>query len=175
MDLYFTRHDGHAATVEQFVQCFADVSGRDFFPQFMRWYSQAGTPEIRVAPHYDARAKTYRLDVTQTIPPTPNQPNKEPMVIPLAVGLVGKAGADLPLTLDGRPLSRGVIELTAAEPNFRLHRRRGTADPVAQPRLLGADQAVAADRGRTICASSPRTIPIRSTAGRRCRRWRCRF
>ena len=118
MDLYFTRHDGHAATVEQFVQCFADASGRDFFPQFMRWYSQAGTPEIRVAPQYDARAKTYRLDVTQSIPPTPNQPNKQPMVIPLAVGLVGKAGADLPLTLDGRPLSRGVIELKEPSQTF---------------------------------------------------------
>jgi aminopeptidase N len=118
MDLYFTRHDGHAATVEQFVQCFADASGRDFFPQFMRWYSQAGTPEIKIAPHYDARAKTYRLDVTQTIPPTPNQPSKLPMVIPLAIGLVGKAGADLPLTLDGRPLSRGVIELRQPSQTF---------------------------------------------------------
>jgi len=118
MDLYFTRHDGHASTVEQFVQCFADASGRDVFPQFMRWYSQAGTPEIRVAPHYDARAKTYRLDVTQSIPPTPNQPNKQPMVIPLAIGLVGKAGADLPLTLDGRPLSRGVIELRQPSQTF---------------------------------------------------------
>jgi aminopeptidase N len=118
MDLYFTRHDGHAATVEQFVQCFADASGRDFFPQFMRWYSQAGTPEIKIAPHYDARAKTYRLDVTQTIPPTPNQPSKQPMVIPLAIGLVGKAGADLPLTLDGRPLSRGVIELRQPSQTF---------------------------------------------------------
>ena len=57
MDLYFTRHDGQAATVEQFVQCFADVSQRDFFPQFMRWYSQAGTPDIKVAPHYDAARK----------------------------------------------------------------------------------------------------------------------
>ena len=118
MDLYFTRHDGHAATVEQFVQCFADASGRDFFPQFMRWYSQAGTPEIKIAPHHDARAKTYRLDVTQTIPPTPNQPSKLPMMIPLAVGLVGKAGADLALTLDGRPLSRGVIELRQQSQTF---------------------------------------------------------
>src|ERR1700761_4164699 len=64
MDLYFTRHDGQAATVEQFVQCFADVSHRDFFPQFMRWYSQAGTPDIKIAPHYDARAKTFKLDIT---------------------------------------------------------------------------------------------------------------
>src|SRR5262249_52779868 len=66
MDLYFERHDGEAATVEQFVQCFADVSGRDF-SQFMLWYTQAGTPEIMVAPHHDARAKTYRLDIKQTV------------------------------------------------------------------------------------------------------------
>src|ERR1700688_1211138 len=106
MDLYFTRHDGHASIVEQFVQCFADASGRDFFPQFIRWYSHAGPPEIKIAPHYDARAKTYRLDITQTIPPTPGQPNKEPMVIPLAIGLIGTNGRDLPLTLGGPPLAR---------------------------------------------------------------------
>ncbi|HUZ32603.1 MAG TPA: aminopeptidase N [Xanthobacteraceae bacterium] len=111
MDLYFTRHDGEAATVEQFVQCFADVSGRDF-SQFMLWYTQAGTPEVRVAPHYDARAKTFRLDLTQTVPPTPGQPEKAPMLIPLAVGLVGKSGADLPLMVDGKPLERRIIELS---------------------------------------------------------------
>ena len=118
MDLYFTRHDGQAATVEQFVQCFADVSHRDFFPQFMRWYSQAGTPDVTVAPHYDSRARTYRLDITQTIAPTPGQPNKEPAVIPLAFGLVGKSGGDLPIMLDGRPLARGVLELTEANQSF---------------------------------------------------------
>jgi len=117
MDLYFTRHDGHAATVEHFVQCFADVSGRDF-SQFMRWYTQAGTPEVIVAPHYDARAKTYRLDMSQSIPPTPRQPDKAPMVIPLAVGLVGRSGADLPLAIDGRPLERGVLELTGPRQSF---------------------------------------------------------
>ena len=117
MDLYFERHDGQAATVEQFVQCFADASHRDM-TQFMRWYSQAGTPDIKVAPHYDPRARTYRLDITQTVPPTPGQPNKEPMVIPLAFGLVGKNGSDLPLLLDGKPLSRGVIELTKPNQSF---------------------------------------------------------
>jgi aminopeptidase N len=117
MDLYFTRHDGHAATVEQFVQCFADVSRRDF-SQFMRWYSQAGTPDVVVTPHYDGRAKTYRLDIAQTIPPTPGQPHKEPTVIPLALGLVGRNGADLPLVLDGRPLERGVLELTKPGQSF---------------------------------------------------------
>ncbi len=117
MDLYFERHDGEAATIEQFVQCFADVSHRDF-TQFMRWYTQAGTPEVVVAPHYDARAKTYRLDITQTTPPTPGQPDKAPMLIPLSVGLVGKDGRDLPLMLDGRSLDRGVIEITKPTQSF---------------------------------------------------------
>ena len=125
MDLYFDRHDGEAATVEQFVQCFADVSGRDF-SQFMLWYTQAGTPEVVVAPHYDARAKTYRLDITQTIPPTPGQPDKKPMVIPLALGLVGKDGGDLPLMLDGGPPARHVLELTAPRQSFVF---TGIAEP----------------------------------------------
>jgi aminopeptidase N len=119
MDLYFTRHDGQAATVEQFVQCFADVSGRDF-SQFMRWYTQAGTPEVTVTPRYDARTQTYALEIAQSIPPTPGQPHKEPMVIPLAIGLVGKSGNDLPLMLDGRPLGRGVLELKEPQHRFVL-------------------------------------------------------
>jgi aminopeptidase N len=125
MDLYFERHDGEAATVEQFVQCFADVSGRDF-SQFMLWYTQAGTPEVVVAPHYDARAKTYRLDIKQTVPLTPGQPDKKPMVIPLALGLVGKHGNDLPLTLDSGPLKRAVLELTAPSQSFVF---TGVAEP----------------------------------------------
>jgi aminopeptidase N len=117
MDLYFDRHDGEAATVEQFVQCFADVSGRDM-TQFMLWYSQAGTPDIKIAPHYDSRAHTYRLDISQAIPATPGQPDKAPMLIPLALGLLGKDGADLPLVHDGKPLERGVIELTRPNQSF---------------------------------------------------------
>ena len=112
MDLYFTRHDGEAATIEQFVQCFADVSRADL-AQFMLWYSQAGTPELIATGSYDADAKTYRLDVAQTVPPTPGQPTKEAMVIPLAIGLVGRNGRDLPLKLrDGRTIERGVLTLT---------------------------------------------------------------
>jgi aminopeptidase N len=111
MDLYFERHDGEAATIEQFVQCFADVSGRDL-KQFMRWYSQAGTPEVVASGHYDAKAKTYRLDLAQVIPPTPGQPTKEPMVIPLVTGLVDGNGRDVPLTLaDGHSPERGVLVL----------------------------------------------------------------
>jgi aminopeptidase N len=118
MNLYFERHDGEAATVEQFVQCFADVSGRDL-SQFMRWYSQAGTPEIVASGQYDAAAKTYRLDVAQMIPPTPNQPSKEPMVIPLVTGLIGSDGRDMPLTLaGGQPVERGVLVIDKPAQSF---------------------------------------------------------
>jgi len=118
MDLYFSRHDGQAATVEQFVQCFADVSSTDL-TQFMLWYSQAGTPEVVATGSYDARAKSYRLELAQSIPPTPGQPSKQPMVVPLAVSLVGREGRDLPLKLDdGRTVERGVLTLTKSVETF---------------------------------------------------------
>jgi len=148
MDLYFTRHDGQAATVEQFVQCFADVSGRDM-SQFMRWYSQAGTPEIKVAPHYDSAARILRLEIAQIVPPTPGQPNKKPMTVPLALGLVGRDGDDLPLLLDGRPLPHGVIELTQSNQSFvfnnvpehpALSLNRGFSAPVKLSVPIDADE-----------------------------------
>jgi aminopeptidase N len=118
MDLYFKRHDGEAATVEQFVQCFADVSNRDL-TQFMRWYSQAGTPEVIGSGHYDAHAKTYRLDLAQILHPTAGQPVKEPMVIPLSTGLVGRDGRDLPMKLaDGQQFERGVLVLDKPAQSF---------------------------------------------------------
>ena len=118
MDLYFVRHDGHAATIEDFIQCFADASGRDL-GQFMLWYRQAGTPQVAVSGKWDARARTYRLDLAQAIPPTPGQPDKEPMVIPLVVGLLGTDGRDMPLvTHDGNRIDRGVIVLDAASKSF---------------------------------------------------------
>ncbi|MEA2872437.1 MAG: aminopeptidase, partial [Hyphomicrobiales bacterium] len=120
LDLYFTRHDGEAATVEQFVQCFADANNTDL-TQFMRWYSQAGTPGVTANGSYDAAAQTYRLDVAQTIPPTPGQPVKEPMVIPLAIGLVGADGRDMSLSLDdGRPVVRGVLTVTQPTQAFEF-------------------------------------------------------
>ncbi len=118
MDLYFKRHDGHAATVDQFIACFADASGLDL-TQFMRWYSQAGTPQVTVKSRYDAKAKTLTLDCEQTLAPTPNQPTKEPMVIPLATGLVGADGRDLPLRLaDGSAVECGVLLLTTPAQRF---------------------------------------------------------
>ncbi|MDP1581796.1 MAG: aminopeptidase N [Bradyrhizobium sp.] len=120
MDLYFARHDGEAATVEQFIRCFADVSGRDMAP-FRRWYSQAGTPEVTIATRFDAAAQTYTIEATQTLAPTPGQPTKQPMVIPLNTGLVGRDGADLPLVLkDGAAVDRGVLVLTEPSQTFEF-------------------------------------------------------
>ena len=99
MDLYFARHDGEAATIEQFVQCFADVSGRDL-AQFMRWYSQAGTPEVVATGTLRSRARRPTGSTSRRrCRRRPGQPIKEPMVIPLAIGLVGRDGRDLPLKL----------------------------------------------------------------------------
>jgi len=117
MDLYFQRHDGEAATIEDFVAAFADATGRDL-SQFSLWYEQSGTPVVTVTGSYDEAAHTFRLDVSQTVPPTPGQPTKAPMVIPLVVGLVGPDGADLPLTLGNQSVERGVLEVTAAEQSF---------------------------------------------------------
>jgi aminopeptidase N len=120
MDLYFTRHDGEAATIEQFIQCFADVSGFDF-AQFMRWYSQAGTPQVTVNGRYDAADQSYTLECKQVVPPTPGQPVKEPMVIPLAFGLVGKDGRDLPLRLrGGGKIERNVLVLSGSVTIFEF-------------------------------------------------------
>ena len=110
MDLYFARHDGEAATVEQVIQGFAEQSGRDLTP-FMRWYSQAGTPEVTVSGSYDAARHAYTLICKQAVPPTPGQPSKQPMVIPLDTGLVGK---------NGRDIAREVLVLDTAERSFEF-------------------------------------------------------
>lgn len=96
MDLYFVRCDGTAATIEEFLACFAETSGRDL-TQFARWYEQSGTPTIVASGRYDTTARSYTLDLAQTTAPTPGQPEKQPVVLPVALGLVGKAG-DLPLS-----------------------------------------------------------------------------
>ncbi|GHA95958.1 aminopeptidase N [Modicisalibacter luteus] len=100
-DLYFERFDGQAVTIEDFVGCMAEVSGLDL-DQFMRWYSQAGTPEIDAHGEYDYANGEYRLTLRQRTPATPGQPDKQPLHIPVRVGLVGtKSGEDLTLTLEG--------------------------------------------------------------------------
>ncbi|ALK10095.1 aminopeptidase N [Blastochloris viridis] len=117
MDLYFARHDGQAATIEDFLACFADASGRDL-TQFALWYAQAGTPEVTITGAYDTRTRCYRLEVAQLVPATPGQAVKQPAVIPLKIGLVGPNGADLPLEIDGGGRSDGVIEVDRAHQAF---------------------------------------------------------
>ncbi|AVT18293.1 aminopeptidase N [Paracidovorax avenae] len=105
MKLYFERHDGQAVTCDDFAQAIADANpGSELarlLPQFKRWYAQAGTPRVRARGNYDAGTRTYTLTLEQSIAPTPGQPVKEPMVIPVALGLLGADGVALPLQLEG--------------------------------------------------------------------------
>ena len=120
MDLYFERHDGQAATVEDFVRCFEDATGRDL-GQFMTWYSQAGTPELVCQLKYDARHKSADLTIAQVLPPTPGEAKKKPLHIPVRVGLLGGNGQDLALALaSGKRLENGVVELTKRTETFRF-------------------------------------------------------
>ncbi|EED33198.1 aminopeptidase N [gamma proteobacterium NOR5-3] len=98
-DLYFDRHDGQAVTCDDFVAAMEEASGRDL-TDFKRWYSQAGTPELTIRDSWDAEQGVYRLSVSQQTPPTPGQPEKEPLVVPLAMGLLGEAG-NLRVSLEG--------------------------------------------------------------------------
>ena len=109
LDLYFTRHDGQAATIEDWLQVFTDTTGRDL-TQFSRWYFQAGTPRVSVTE--DWADGTFSLTLTQTNPPTPDQPHKDAKLIPVAIGLLGPNGDEvLPTT---------VLELSEATQTFRF-------------------------------------------------------
>jgi aminopeptidase N len=122
MDLYIQRHDNHAATIEDFVAALEDAGGVDL-GQFKRWYEQAGTPEITVEDHWDPGTSSYELSVAQKVPPTPGQPEKLPMLIPLAMGLIDQDGVELPTRLAEEAESRTgtrVIPLTEARQSFRF-------------------------------------------------------
>ncbi|MDJ1009169.1 MAG: aminopeptidase N [Paracoccaceae bacterium] len=110
LDLYFERHDGDAATIEDWLGVFEDATGRDL-GQFARWYSQAGTPCLTVSE--EMNGATYILHFQQETPATPGQPEKAPQVLPIAVGLLGPNGEEsLPTT---------VLEMTAAAQSFAFH------------------------------------------------------
>lgn len=119
MDLYFERHDGQAVECDDFRAAMADANGRDL-KQFERWYSQAGTPRVAASVTHDAAARTYTITLRQSCPPTPGQKTKQPFHIPVAVGLLGCDGKDLPLKLRGSDLhgTTVVLELTEAEQTF---------------------------------------------------------
>ncbi len=107
MDNYFAYHDGQAATVEDFIGCMAQASGRDL-EHFFQWYNQAGTPDVIAQGNYDDVEKTYTLTLSQITSPTPDQPVKPPFHIPLRVGLIGPNGHDMAIEND-------LIELREAE------------------------------------------------------------
>ena len=122
-DLYFDRHDGQAVTCEDFVKAMEDASGKDL-TQFRRWYSQAGTPKLTVVGEYNEAEHSYQLTVKQSCAPTQGQPSKENFHIPLAVALLGDAGA-YPLKLQGQPAdceqsdnTELVLDITEAEQRF---------------------------------------------------------
>jgi len=124
MDLYFQRHDGQAVECDDFRAAMADANDRDL-SQFELWYSQAGTPHVKVEAQYDDEAKTYALTLSQTCPPTPGQPKKQPFHIPVAVGLLESSGRDMPLHLEGDESAQGdsvpttvVLELTQPSQTF---------------------------------------------------------
>ena len=109
LDLYFKRHDGDAATIEDWLKVFEDATGRDL-TQFKLWYSQAGTPHLKVAE--DWRDGVYTLTFTQATPPTPGQPKKAPKVIPINVGLLNPNGDEVVPTT--------TLEMTKAKQSFRF-------------------------------------------------------
>jgi aminopeptidase N len=120
MDLYFARHDGRAVTVDDFVQAMQDASGVDL-TRFKRWYHQAGTPELDVADEYDPATQRWTLILRQTTRPTPGQPEKQPLVIPVALGLLDDQGRALSTLLAGEaaPLDGTRVVLAAqAETRF---------------------------------------------------------
>ncbi|WP_421937557.1 aminopeptidase N [Phenylobacterium sp.] len=119
MDLYFDRWDGHATTVEAFIQCFAEASGQDL-SDFFAWYEQAGTPRITVGGRYDETTKTLELTLTQTNPPTNGQETKRPVPIPVTVGLLDLEGRTLAFERDGQAVDETVIVLDQPEMKVTL-------------------------------------------------------
>jgi aminopeptidase N len=108
MALYFARHDGQAVTCEDFLAAIADANGRDL-GQFGRWYAQAGTPRLRAEGRWEAPAKRYELVLTQWCPPSPGEPDTQPLHLPVSVGLIGS---------DGRELAAATLELVDARQVF---------------------------------------------------------
>ncbi len=108
MDLYFDRHDGQAVTIDDFVAAMEDANDINL-TQFKRWYSQAGTPQVKVSTSYDNDVLTLTME--QTCPPTPECMNKKPFHIPITIALFNSKGEHL-------PLKSGLIELTEEKQSF---------------------------------------------------------
>lgn len=130
-DLYFDRFDGTAATCEDFVACMEEASGRDL-EQFRRWYSQAGTPRVSASVDFEPGGGRAVLRLAQRVPPTPGQPNKLPMVLPLRVRLfgtdTGRPLTDEQLVLSQDPIEEIVFESVTERPALSIN--RGFSAPV---------------------------------------------
>jgi aminopeptidase N len=126
MALYFQRHDGQAVTCDDFAQAIADANPGSALAQnldlFKRWYAQSGTPHLTARGQFDATSATYTLELSQTNPASAAQPAKQPQLIPVAMGLVGRAdGRALPLQLEGEAAAAGterVLVMTEATQRF---------------------------------------------------------
>ncbi len=131
MDLYFQRHDGQAVSTEDFLAAMADATGEDL-SQFQRWYEQAGTPRVQVEDQWDQASGRYTLILRQSCPPTPDQPEKPPFLIPFAVGLIDAEGHDLPLPgaadSEAADFTR-VLRLTESEQRFTFENLPGKPLP----------------------------------------------
>ncbi|MBB5019426.1 aminopeptidase N [Chitinivorax tropicus] len=120
MDLYFRRHDGQAVTTDDFLAAMADANETDL-TQFKYWYSQAGTPIVKAIGTYDEQAHTYTLTLKQSCPATPDMQEKQPFLIPVAMGLLSPQGHELPLQLEGETQAAGtsrVLRFTESEQRF---------------------------------------------------------
>ncbi|WP_397422215.1 aminopeptidase N [Phenylobacterium sp.] len=119
MDIYFERWDGHATTVEAFIQCFAESSGQDL-TDFFRWYEQAGTPRVALSARYDGASKSLAVTLTQTNPPTTDQPVKRDLPIPVTIGLLDTEGRTLAFERDGVATDETVVVLSGGETTVTL-------------------------------------------------------
>lgn len=117
LDLYIREHDGSCSTCEDFLNAMAEANMRNL-NQFKRWYSQAGTPHVRVRTHWDAQSATYAVTLTQFCPPSPGQDKKEPFFIPFDIALFNSKGTPIALQLQEETTAKGtsrVLELTDEE------------------------------------------------------------
>jgi aminopeptidase N len=113
MDLYFERWDGHATTVEEFIRCFADASSQDL-TAFFAWYEQAGTPAVTLKSSYDEARRELTLEFVQETAPTPGQPTKGPLPIPVTVGLLDAEGRTQAFLRDGQAADETLVVLDGA-------------------------------------------------------------
>lgn len=131
MKLYFQRHDGQAVTCDDFRAAMADANGINL-DQFALWYSQAGTPVLEA----EGRLKNniFELTIKQTVPPTPDMADKQPMMIPVKIGLLNRNGEAMAFDYQGKRATEAVLLLTKAEQTFPLE---GVTEAVVPSLLRG--------------------------------------